>query len=129
MGRVEGEYHHSAHRGLGGAAPLDRWAALADEVRYLGPDLDDLFLCEVKRKVAKDRTVSLGGLVYEVDALLVGQIVLLRYDPAKAGRPVQVWLNGRRGQDAQLVDVHANCFVKRDRPAGLRLADLAEKEN
>lgn len=55
---VEGEYHRSPHRGLEGATPLDKWAALADEVRYLGPDIDDLFLNEAKRKVARDRTVA-----------------------------------------------------------------------
>jgi len=121
---VEGEYHRSPHRGLDGETPLDRWASRADEVRYLGPDLDDLFLHEAKRKVAKDRTVSLAGVVYEVDATLVDEAVVLRYDPARPGRPVQVWLKGVRAKDAKVVDVHGNCFVKRDQPEGLRLSDL-----
>lgn len=125
---VEGEYHRSPHRGLADATPLDRWAALADEVRYLGPDIDDLFLQEAKRKVARDRTVSLSGTVYEVDAALVGEAVTLRYDPSKPGRLVQVWAKGQRVHDAKVVDVHANCFVKRERPEGLRLADLHEQE-
>ena len=126
---VEGEYHRSPHRGLDGATPLDRWAALADEVRFLGPDIDDLFLQEAKRKVAKDRTVSLNGIVYEVDAVLVDESVVLRYDPARPGRAVQVWLKGVRAKDAKVVDVHGNCFVKREKPEGLRLADLAKKED
>jgi hypothetical protein len=126
---VEGEYHRSPHRGLDGATPLDRWAALADEVRFLGPDIDDLFLQEAKRKVAKDRTVSLNGIVYEVDAALVDESVVLRYDPARPGRSVQVWLSGVRAKDAKVVDVHGNCFAKREQPEGLRLADLAKKED
>jgi transposase InsO family protein len=126
---VEGEYHRSPHRGLEGATPLDRWAALADEVRYLGADIDDLFLQEAKRKVARDRTVSLDGAVYEVDAALVGEAVTLRFDPTRPGRSMQVWAKGERTGDARLVDVHANCFVKRDQPAGLRLADLDAKED
>ena len=125
---VEGEYHHSPHRSLDGQTPLDRWSALADEVRYLGSDIDDLFLQEAKRKVAKDRTVSLDGMVYEVDATLVGETVLLRYDPAKPGRQVQVWAKGVFVQDAKVVDVHANCFVRRERPEGLRLAELAKED-
>jgi transposase InsO family protein len=125
---VEGEYHRSPHRGLDGATPLDRWAAVADEVRYLGADIDDLFLHEAKRKVAKDRTVSLDGVAYEVDAMLVGEVVTLRYDPAKPGRAIQVWAKGEKVQDAKVVDAHANCFVKREKPEGLRLADLAGKE-
>jgi putative transposase len=36
-------------------------------------DLDDLFLFEAQRKVQKDRTVSLDGVLYEGDADLVGR--------------------------------------------------------
>lgn len=126
---VEAEYHRTPHRGLGGVTPLDRWATVADEVRYLDVDLDDLFLQESKRKVAKDRTVSLDAVVYEVEAALVGETVTLRFDPSKPGRAVQVWLKGEKIQDAKVVDVHGNCFVKREKPEGLRLADLAKKED
>ncbi len=72
--------------------------------RYLGADIDDLFLHEEKRKVAKDRTVSLHGVVYEVDATLVDEAVVLRYDPARPGRPVQVWFKGAFVQNAKVVD-------------------------
>jgi transposase InsO family protein len=117
---VEGEYHHTPHRGLEGQTPLERWAESAGEVRFPEPslDLDDLFLFEAQRKVQKDRTVSLNGVVYEVDAALVGETVVLRYDPcAPAGRPVQVWHQGRFVGPARTVDLYANCFVKRDRPS------------
>ncbi len=116
---IEGQYHLAAHRGLDGDAPLDRWARVADEVRYL-PDsqsVDELFLAEAKRVVQRDRTVSLDGLVYEVDASLVRETVTLRYDPTRRGRAVQVWHAGRHVHDARLVDAYANCFVKRDRPS------------
>ncbi len=81
---IEGEYHHTPHRGLAGLTPLEQWAQSAEGVRFPEPtlDLDDLFLFEAKRKVQKDRTVSLNGVVYEVDAALVGETVLLRFDPA-----------------------------------------------
>ncbi len=73
--------------------------------------------------------MSLGGVIYEVDAALVGALVTLRYDPSKPKRAVQVWAKGEKIQDARVVDVHANCFVKREQPEGLRLADLAEEED
>lgn len=116
---LEAEYHQSPHRGLENETPLDRWAKTADEVRYLEPnaDLDGLFLSETARKVQKDRTVSLNGVVYEVDASLVGTTVTLRFDPTLKGRAVQVWVSGRKVQDAKVVDAYANCFVKRDRPS------------
>ena len=62
MGLVEGEYHQSPHRGLDGRTPLDQWALAGHDVRYPDPgtDLDDLFLFEAKRRVMKDRTVSLN---------------------------------------------------------------------
>jgi len=142
---VEGEYHHSPHRGLDGETPLERWASQAAEVRFPEPalDLDEVFLFEAKRKVQKDRTVSLNGVVYEVEAALVGETVTLRYDPAAPpGRALQVCHPGQPTQLAKPVDLYANCFVKRQRPSwtlspdapapqppsGLKLRDLHDPE-
>lgn len=119
-GWVEGEYHHAPHRGLGGRTPLEQWAQSGEAVRFPEPglDLDDLFLFEVQRKVQKDRTVSLNGIVYEVDAALVGEKVTLRFDPAAAPeRPIQVCHNGKTIEQAKPVQTYANCFVKRNRPS------------
>ena len=77
-------------------------------------DFASLFLFEEKRKVQKDRTVSLHGVLYEVDAVLVGEAVTLRYDPHKLGRPIEVWHQGKKVSVARRVDAYANCFVKRD---------------
>lgn len=142
---VEGEYHRSPHHGLGGMAPLDRWAMAAQDVRLVGPDcdLDELFLFEQKRTVQKDRTVSLHGVVYEVDASLVGETVTLRFDPSRRGSPVDVYCNGRKIEQAKRIDLYANCFVKRnhttkaldpdrkldDPPQGLSLRELRRKED
>ena len=115
---VEGEYHQSPHRGLDGRTPLEQWALAGENVRYPGPDLDldDLFLFEAKRRVMKDRTVSLHGRLYEVDAILVGQSITLRYDPqAPASRPLQVRHDGRPAGEATRLDAYANTAVKRDR--------------
>ena len=113
---VEGEYHNAPHRGLDGETPLDRWAATGSEVCYPnpGPDFDDLFLFEAKRRVMKDRTVSLNGQLYEVDALLVGETVVLRYDPAAPpNRPIQVVHDGKPAGQATVLDAYANTAVKR----------------
>lgn len=142
---VEGEYHQSPHKGLDGMTPLDRWMMAAGDVRLVGPecDLDELFLFEQKRKVQKDRTVSLNGIVYEVDASLVGSTVTLRFDPSRLGDPVDVYFKGRKIERAKRVDLYANCFVRRDHatkalhpdrklddpPAGLPLRDLRLGEN
>ena len=113
---VEGEYHQSPHRGLDGQTPLDRWATTGAEVRFpsIGPDFDEAFLFEAKRRVQKDRTVSLNGSLYEVDALLAGQTVVLRYDPAAPpNRPLAVVHDGKPAGQATVLDAYANAAVKR----------------
>jgi len=119
-GWIEGEYHHNPHRGLAGATPLEQWARTAEAVRFPEPGLDltDLFLFEAVRKVQKDCTVSLNGVIYEVDAALVGENVTLRFDPAAPPeRPIQVCFAGQCRQLARPVETYANCFVKRQRPS------------
>jgi len=117
---VEGEYHHSPHRGLEDQTPLDRWAMSANEVRLPDPqiDLDALFLFEAKRRVQRDRTVSLNGTLFEVDAALIGETVTLRYDPgAPPSRGVELWREGVFLGRARALDAYANCFVRRNRPS------------
>jgi hypothetical protein len=137
---VEGEYHRNPHRGLDGDTPAERWATCSDDVRLPETDTSDLFLFEQKRRVQTDRTVSLDGVAYEVDATLGGETVTLRYDPARPReqRSVQVWHHNKRVELARRVDVYANCFVRRDHatkalepstpaptiPAGLRMRDF-----
>jgi transposase InsO family protein len=123
---IEGEYHHTPHRGLSGLTPLEQWAQSAEGVRFPEPGLDltELFLFEAKRKVQKDRTVSLNGVVYEVDAALVGETVTLRFDPsAPPQRPLQVAHQGQVCGLARVVEPYANCFVKRERPSRTLSAD------
>jgi transposase InsO family protein len=120
---VEAEYHHHPHRGLDGQTPLDRWAASSaageqpPRLPDPGLDLDALFLFETRRRVQRDRTVSLNGTLFEVDAALVGQTVTLRHDPSlPASRGIEVWHEGRFVERARPLDAYANCFVRRHRP-------------
>lgn len=142
---IEGEYHHAAHRGLGDETPADKWARTSEGVRMPGADLGDHFLAESKRRVQKDRTVTLDGVAFEVDAALVGERVVLRYDAARKPdkRTVEVWHQGRRVEVAKRVDALANCFVKRSEttrglvfpkgdaepPEGLAMRDLLDEES
>lgn len=111
---VEGEYHMRPHRGLDGDTPGDRWAMGAQDVQLPGADLDEQFLFEEKRRVHRDRTVSLRGVVFEVEAVLVGETVTLRFDPERMRHGVDVYYKGRKVHRAKPVDAYANCFVKRD---------------
>lgn len=115
---VETVYHRTPHTGLGGMTPLDKWMATSGRVRFpeASLDLDDVFRARTKRRVYKDRTVSLLGRVFEVDASLVGERVEIRYDPE---RPDRVWVyhRDRLAGEAKPVDAYANCFVRRERPS------------
>ena len=113
---IEGEYHNTPHRGLDGRTPLEQWALVSGGVRYPDAtlDLDEVFLFEARRVVHKDRTVSLNGRLYEVDAILVGQRVTLRYDPdAPPGRPLEVVHDGKPAGKATRLDAYANTTVRR----------------
>lgn len=142
---VEGEYHRAPHRGLGGATPMDRWARTSEHVRMPGSDAGECFLFDAKRRVARDRTVTLDGVAFEVDAALVGQAVTLRYDPARAPhkRAVEVWYAGKRVEVARRLDALSNCFVRRNKtrdsieiageqtseiPEGLAMRDLGDDD-
>ena len=99
-------------------SPADRWARASDGVRMPDANVGEHFLAEQKRRVQEDRTITLEGVAFEVDAALVGERVLLRYDAGKARdkRVVEVWYEGLRVEIARRVDVLANCFVKRHAP-------------
>jgi putative transposase len=142
---IEGEYHHAPHRGLGDETPAGKWALTSEGVRMPGSDLGDHFLAEQKRMVQKDRTVTLDGVAFEVDAALVGERVTLRFDAGRKPdkRTVEVWHQGRRVEIARRVDVLANCFVRRsgttknleipkggaEPPEGLAMRDLLDDED
>ena len=118
---IEGEYHHTPHRGLQGRTPLEQWALAGAAVRYPDAtlDLDDVFLFEARRRVHKDRTVSLNGQIYEVDPMLVGEHVILRYDPAAPPtRPLDVVHSGKPAGLATRLDAYANTAVKRANATG-----------
>jgi hypothetical protein len=122
---IEGEYHEASHAGLHGASPSDKWACSCEGVRSAPTDLGDHFLAEQLRRVGKDRTVTLDGVAFEVDASLVGERVRLRYDASRApaSRTLQVIHDGRLIERARKVDVLANCHVKRNNGKSLLVTE------
>lgn len=89
---IEGEYHHAPHRGLGDESPADKWARTSEGVRMPDANVGEHFLAEQKRRVQKDRTVTLEGVAFEVDAALRRRASLAALRRRKATRQA-----GRRG--------------------------------
>lgn len=62
--------------------PLERWEAGREHVRFATPvEIAETFLWEEERFVRKTATVSLASNNYPVDAKLIGQRVIVRFDP------------------------------------------------
>lgn len=65
-----------------GMTPLARWEEGREGIRFPTPEeLSDTFLWEEERVVRKTGDVSLCGNHYPVEAELVGQRVIIRFDP------------------------------------------------
>ena len=114
---VESEYHRSPHRGLTGATPLDRWLDRAKHIIPFDPtiDLEGAFHHEISRKVYRDSTITLDGVLYEVPSTLIGERIILRYDAfvPHERRRLTVFLDGAECGTARKVDSYANSRVRR----------------
>ena len=71
---LESEYHRSPHRGLKGATPLETWLAKCHLIVPLDPtgDLAVAFRHQATRKVYRDSTVTLDGVLFELPSTLIG---------------------------------------------------------
>ncbi|MFQ5493793.1 MAG: DDE-type integrase/transposase/recombinase [Phycisphaerae bacterium] len=80
---IEGRYHVRPHRGLDGDTPLDCWLRLSAGLRPLPRevDLEELFLEQATRTVARDGTFSLKGRRFEAGPQWIGRRLTVRYDP------------------------------------------------
>jgi putative transposase len=113
---VEGEYHVTAHRGLEGATPLDRWLACSEGIRTLPPeiDLDTLFLEETSRRVAKDGTFTFHGKTFEAGPSWIGRRITVRVDPFDLRSVLIVDPHTKHATAVFPVDLHGNRRVKRN---------------
>ena len=115
---LEREYHRSPHRGLGGKTPLEAWVEKAASIVPADPSVDyeRLFLHEVGRKVHKDCTITLDGVLYEVPSTLKDERISLFYDPwiPPARRQLYIGHDGHDGGIARVVNSYANAKVRRN---------------
>ena len=107
------QYHDRRHSGTA-QSPLHRYA---DNIHCLRPapdNLKDHFRMVVRRTVAKDRSVTIDGRLFEAPVVLIGKRIDLLFhkdDPAK----VEARLAGKSYGMLLPVDVGVNCRVKRDK--------------
>ena len=77
--------------------------------------------------MAKDRTVSLGGKLFEAPAALIGkQVSLLYHDEYPL--QVEILYDGKTMGLLTPLDIHVNCRVKRDKNNNPELLSAEESQ-
>jgi putative transposase len=107
------EYHATRHSAIG-QTPMQRFVSRMECIRPAPDNLSDHFRAVARRRVAKDRTVTLNGHLFEAPVALIGQRVDLLYHPDRP-RKVEVFLSNQSYGSLQPVDLAVNCRVKRDK--------------
>jgi putative transposase len=106
-------YHQRKHSATG-KSPFQRFTDNMQCLRQAPTNLTDHFRQAARRRVGKDRTVTLNGKLYEAPVNLIGHQVELLFH---ADEPDCVEVRFKQKSYGTLipVDVHINCRVKRDR--------------
>lgn len=110
---LENLYHQRVHSGTG-ATPFYRFTRNLSCIRQAPGNLKEHFRKAVYRTVAKDRTITLDGHLFEAPVVLMGKKVLLLYHEHELDQ-VEVFCNQQSYGFLVPVDLHVNCRVKRDK--------------
>jgi transposase InsO family protein len=117
-------YHPRKHASTG-ESPLKRFTDHMQCVRAAPKELEDHFRKSARRRVAKDRTVSLNGKLYEAPVALIAKQVMVLYHEHDLSR-VEILHQGRSYGRLTPLDLHVNYRVGR-RSSGLVLKHTPEK--
>lgn len=110
---VNNKYHQAIHSSTG-EKPVNRFASNMKCIRSAPDNLTDYFRKSIRRTVAKDRTVTINGLIFEAPVALIGQRVELLYHE-DTRETVEVKFDGSSYGFIEKVDVNVNCRVKRNK--------------
>jgi hypothetical protein len=117
-------YHQRKHSSTG-HSPFQRFTAHMECLRSAPTQLKDYFRKHARRRVAKDRTITLNGKLYEAPVTLIGKQVLLLFHDDQPQR-VEVLYKEQSYGFLTLLDLHINARVKRDKNSGTDL-EMADK--
>lgn len=106
-------YHQRVHSGTG-KKPLDRFTSRMECLRASPEDLKDHFRMIARRRVGKDRTITLDGNLFEAPVKLIGQRVDLLYHK-DSPKSIEVHWQQKSYGYLTVVDLNVNCRVKRDK--------------
>jgi transposase InsO family protein len=106
-------YHQRKHSSTK-QTPIERFAANLQCLRAAPDNLHDYFRKVARRKVNKDRSITLNGQLFEGPVALIGKRVELLYHQSQ---PQQVEVKYQNKSYGKLVPVNlnVNCRIKRDK--------------
>lgn len=110
---LEDQYHRRKHSSTG-EPPLERFSRNLELVRRPPGDLEDHFRKVARRRVARDRVVSLDGRQYEAPAILIGEHVVLLYHEHEPDH-VEVLCHDKSHGLLRPLDKHVNADVGREK--------------
>lgn len=114
------EVYHQRRHSSTGQTPFARFTSKMQCLRPAPDNLKDHFRKAARRKVAKDRTVSLDGKIFEAPVPLIGKQVTLLFHPEEPER-AEVLFKGQSYGLLVPVNLAVNCRAKRDRNNNLQV--------
>lgn len=112
-------YHQRTHSGTG-QTPFERFTARMECLRPAPEKLKDHFRIHARRRVARDRTVTLNGRLYEAPVPLIGKRIILLYHENQPEQVEALYKNRSQGFLTP-VNLHVNARVKRNKDKGTEL--------
>jgi len=122
------DIYHSRKHSSTGQTPFARFTSNMECLRESPSNLKDYFRKNVRRRVAKDRTVSLNGRIFEAPVPVIGKQVELLYHEQEPER-VEVSFEGRSYGLLTILDIHINCRVRRDKNNNIELESTTYTES
>ncbi len=104
-------YHARKHTATG-QSPFERFTSNMACLRAAPVDLREHFRKEARRIVAKDRTLTINGKLYEAPVALIGKRVEVLYHDSDPDR-IEIRFGKQSYGYLLQVDIHVNCRVKR----------------
>lgn len=123
---IREDYHLRRHSSTG-QPPLHRFGDHLELIRAAPKDLEDHFRKEVRRRVTKDRTVSINNRLFEAPTKLIGEQLCLLYHEHKPDRVEIIHKGCSQGLLVPL-DLTVNSKVARDKPIQGKLPFMSEGE-
>lgn len=116
------QYHQKTHSATG-CTPFARFTDKLECIRKAPDNIRDHFRTSARRRVTKDRTVSLNGKLYEVPVALIGRQIDLLFHPQDPTRVEAIFQQQSYGF-LRTIDPVVNSRVKRETASIFQEEDL-----